>query len=69
MTILITGATGYIGSLLTIKLAREGKNVRILCRSNPAIPEFNLENIHVVKGDITDISSLDKAMHVKSPRA
>ena len=62
MAILITGATGYIGSLLTVKLADSGEDIRILCRSTPSIPEFNRENIHVVKGDITDRPSLEKAM-------
>lgn len=62
MAILITGATGYIGSLLTIKLAEAGEDIRILCRSNPAIPEFQRDNIRIVKGDITDRESLKKAM-------
>jgi nucleoside-diphosphate-sugar epimerase len=62
MAILITGATGYIGSLLTVKLADAGENIRILCRSTPSIPEFNRANIQVVKGDITDPRSLEKAM-------
>ncbi len=62
MAILITGATGYIGSLLTIKLAGQGEDIRILVRSNPSIPEFRRENIQVIKGDITDRASLDNAM-------
>jgi nucleoside-diphosphate-sugar epimerase len=62
MNILITGATGYIGSLLTLKLARAGEDIRILCRSDSSLPEFNLENIRVMKGDITDKSSLEIAM-------
>jgi nucleoside-diphosphate-sugar epimerase len=62
MAILITGATGYIGSLLTVKLADSGEDIRILCRSTPSIPEFNRANIQVVKGDITDRRSLETAM-------
>jgi nucleoside-diphosphate-sugar epimerase len=62
MAILITGATGYIGSLLTIKLASQGEDIRILCRKDPDIPEFQRENIRVIKGDITDRLSLVNAM-------
>ncbi len=62
MAILITGATGYIGSLLTVKLAGKGNDIRILCRTPPAIPEFNRDNIRVIKGDITDKQSLEAAM-------
>ena len=62
MAILITGATGYIGSLLTVKLATEGEDIRILCRTTPTIPEFQRENIQIIKGDITDKASLEKAM-------
>jgi nucleoside-diphosphate-sugar epimerase len=62
MAILITGATGYIGSLLTIKLAKAGEDIRILCRTPPLLPEFNQQNISVIKGDITDKPSLEKAM-------
>ncbi len=62
MAILITGATGYIGSLLTVKLADTGEDIRILCRSIPALPEFQRQNIRFIKGDITDPASLEKAM-------
>ena len=63
MSILITGATGYIGSLLTLKLAEAGEDIRILCRTDPSISEFKRSNIQIVKGDITDKHSLEKAMN------
>lgn len=62
MAILITGATGYIGSLLTVKLSDAGEDIRILCRKDPGIREFNKPNITVVIGDINDPSSLARAM-------
>jgi len=62
MTILITGATGYIGSSLTFKLADRGHDVRILCRQKPVSPEFNRPNIAIVQGDINDKASLARAM-------
>ncbi|MBX2925983.1 MAG: SDR family oxidoreductase [Chitinophagaceae bacterium] len=61
MAILITGATGYIGSKLTYKLANEDNTLHILCRTPPALPEFNHPNIKVFHGDITDIQSLKPA--------
>ena len=62
MAILITGSTGYIGSLLTTKLATQGQDIRILVRKDPQIPEFNMPNIRVFKGDINDPESLARAM-------
>jgi len=62
MATLITGSTGYIGSLLTIKLAEQGEDIRILVRRDPDIPEFRRNNIAIVKGDITDAESLKNAM-------
>ncbi|HSF45976.1 MAG TPA: SDR family oxidoreductase [Chitinophagaceae bacterium] len=62
MAILITGSTGYIGSLLTTKLASQGEDLRILVRKDPQIPEFNKPNIRTFKGDINDPESLQKAL-------
>lgn len=59
MSILITGATGYIGTHLTQKLVQEGNAVRMLSR-NP--PSFHHPLIEVVEGDILDKRSLQKAM-------
>jgi nucleoside-diphosphate-sugar epimerase len=62
MGILITGATGYIGSLLTSKLAEAGEDVRILCRKDPTLPQFDRPNIKVIRGDLHDMASLKNAM-------
>ena len=62
MAILITGSTGYIGSLLTMKLADQGEDVRILVRKDPELTAFNRPNIKIFKGDITDPASLEAAM-------
>jgi nucleoside-diphosphate-sugar epimerase len=62
MAILITGSTGYIGSLLTLKLAEQGEDIRILVRKDPELAAFNRPNIKVYKGDITDPASLETAM-------
>ncbi|MBS1750282.1 MAG: SDR family oxidoreductase [Bacteroidetes bacterium] len=62
MAILVTGATGYIGSKLTAKLAEQGQHVHILCRTSPTLPEFQKPNIKIFLGDITDTDSLKPAM-------
>lgn len=62
MAILITGSTGYIGSKLTAKLAEEGDDIHILCRTAPALPAFNKPNIKVFIGDISDTESLKPAL-------
>src|SRR5574338_976243 len=62
MAILITGSTGYIGSKLTVKLALQGHQVHLLCRSAPTLPEFQKPNIKVFIGDITDARSIRPAL-------
>jgi nucleoside-diphosphate-sugar epimerase len=59
MTILVTGATGFIGSRLCLALAEKGETVKALCR-NDDYPQH--KNIIPVRGDITDTESLAKAM-------
>jgi dihydroflavonol-4-reductase len=59
--ILITGASGLVGSHLAMALAGNGKQVRALYRS--AVPSFaGAEKIEWVAGDILDVVSLEEAM-------
>lgn len=62
MAILITGSTGYIGSKLTAKLALQGHQVHLLCRTSPMLPQFQKPNIKVFIGDITDAESIRPAL-------
>ncbi len=60
-SILVTGATGLVGSHLISQLIKEGKKVTALYRSEiPVIPVK--EKVTWVKGDILDVISLDEAM-------
>jgi lipocalin/uncharacterized protein YbjT (DUF2867 family) len=59
--ILLTGATGYIGSRLLRKLEAAGCPVRCLARQ-PAHIAANRDTTHVVAGDCLDAPSLDAAM-------
>lgn len=62
MNILVTGATGFIGSRLCITLAEGGNTVHALCRNtnHPLLPIH--KNIQAFKSDILDVPSLNGAM-------
>lgn len=72
MNILITGATGFIGSHLAERLAKEGHNVRALVKKEENLPgkkikKENLElleslKVEIVYGDLLDKKSLDNAI-------
>ncbi len=59
--ILITGASGLVGSHLLVQLVKNGKTVRALYRS--VIPAIEgAENVDWVPGDILDVVTLEEAM-------
>lgn len=73
--ILITGATGLVGSFLTLELLKKGRQVRALKRPsrnmimltrvfelNSENPEELLSKIDWVDGDLLDIFSLEEAL-------
>ncbi|RZT95768.1 farnesol dehydrogenase [Ancylomarina subtilis] len=62
MNILITGATGFIGTRLTLKLAEEGHCVHALYRSEEKAKAIAHPNVSLFKGDITDYRSIEKAV-------
>lgn len=65
MTILVTGATGTIGSVLVGRLIDAGHRVRALTRDAQAA---NLpEQVEVVEGDLTRPESLEPALRVSPP--
>lgn len=61
-TILVTGATGFVGSAVLRSLAARGAKVRALAR--PTSPRLNLEGApcEVVEGDMTDAGSIERAL-------
>ena len=63
MTVLVTGASGFIGSHLCRDLVREGQAVRAFHRANSS--PVNLQGLPVehVIGDITQPASLQAAMY------
>ena len=61
MKILITGATGFIGSWMCKKLYKEGHQIKVLCRSSSDLSELDSIEYEKVIGDITDLDSLISA--------
>ena len=60
MTILVTGATGVVGSQVIAHLQNEGVNVRALTRS-PEKAKFE-GNVAPVKGELSDVATMRAAM-------
>ena len=61
-SVLVTGATGFIGRHLLARLLSTGRRIRILVRRKP--PRELLENaqIEIVIGDLGDQSAVDRAV-------
>lgn len=59
--ILIVGASGYLGSLITKQLLQQGQPVRVLRRDNPAYDDLILAGATAVTGDLKDRASLNRA--------
>jgi len=63
MKVFITGATGYIGHHLTVKLLENGYEVHALCRNKPAFQSFQHRAFHFFPGNIEDPGSILTAMN------
>lgn len=62
MNILVTGATGKVGSRLARRLAARGDHVRALVRDRPRAREMLGAQIELVEGDLLDPASLPAAV-------
>jgi len=60
--VLVTGATGFVGSHLTRRLLDEGFEVRILARPTSDIVQPRLAGAEIVCGDVTDETSVRRAV-------
>lgn len=62
MTILVTGATGFLGSALTRELLQQKQEVRILARDvDKARTQFG-EAVTIIPGEITDVAQVQQAV-------
>jgi nucleoside-diphosphate-sugar epimerase len=59
--VLVTGATGFVGSRVAARLLQEGARVRCLVRRPPA-PDLERLGAGVVRGDLTDPATLAPAL-------
>src|SRR5262245_32918058 len=62
MKILVTGATGFVGSHIVRKLLQVGYEVRILRRSSSSMKMLEGLKVETAIGDVTDRDSVFKAV-------
>lgn len=62
MSILVTGATGYLGQRLAMHLAQRAHDVHLLVRNASATKMLTHPRIRIHTGDITQIASVRGAM-------
>src|SRR5271170_4346371 len=62
MTILVTGATGKVGSRLSKRLAQRGDQVRALVRDPTRAAELREARIELAEGDLLKVDSLAAAL-------
>lgn len=62
MKVLVTGATGFIGSNLVRFLSSQGHAVRALCRTTSDISVFSDNPVQTCWGDVLDLSSVERAI-------
>jgi len=61
MKVLVTGATGFIGSYVAEKLLAKGYKVRCIIRPTSDLRWIKEKNYELIKGSLFDINSLEEA--------
>lgn len=63
MSILVTGATGFLGRALTSELLRRGEQVRVLARDEQRARTLFGNTVEIVPGEITDARQVERAVN------
>ena len=63
MKVLITGATGFLGSAVLRLLIDEGYDVRVLVRKNADMRNIKEYDVKIIKGDLQNTESLKSAVY------
>ena len=61
-TILVIGASGFVGKHLTKALLAEGYAIRCLARNPARLQDLAAAGCEIVQGDIADLASVERAM-------
>ncbi len=61
-TVLVTGASGYIGGRLVPRLLEDGHAVRVLVRSPEKLPDRWVDDVEVCQGDVGDPDVVTEAV-------
>src|SRR5258708_12525452 len=62
MTVLVTGATGVVGSALGAELVRQKQAVRILARDEQKARAQCGDAVTIIRGEITDVEQVERAV-------
>lgn len=62
MRVLVTGASGFTGSVLAEKLIEQGHEVRAFVRNKAKMQSPNAHRMEVIESDITDIEAMKRAV-------
>jgi nucleoside-diphosphate-sugar epimerase len=62
MTILVTGATGFLGFALTTELVKQKQTVRILARDEQKSRAQFGDAVTIIRGEITDVEQVQRAV-------